>query len=240
MSNVGKRAAWVAVATLVMLGLVAWYIASYTSALPTTLSYAANPGSRAVNIEMQTVGEIGKKVDPVHPTWVSYLLKSNGKWVHSTIFQVPAHTLVHVRIMQYDSASGLRNPFWGQVQGTLGGSALLDGKRITKIQPENAAHTFAVPQFGLYVPLEGVDKTGIEKEEEEHKTPKAMVCAEAPCEPTMEGKEVLHHVVEFTFMSPGKGRFRWQCFVPCGAGYTWGNGGPMSTLNYMGGYVEVV
>jgi len=240
MSNAGKRATWVVVATLVVLGLVAWYIASYTSALPTTIKYGVNPATRTVNVEMQTVGEIGKKVDPVHPTWVSYLLRSNGRWVHSTIFQVPAHSLVHVRIMQYDGASGLRNPFWGQVQGTVGGSMLLDGKRVTKIAPENAAHSFAIPQLGVFVPLEGVEDAQGEKEEEEHKSPKTIVCAEAPCEPTSEGKEVLHHIVEFTFVTGGKGKFRWQCFVPCGAGYLWGNGGPMSTLGYMGGYVEVV
>ena len=34
-----------------------------------------------------------------------------GKWEHTTIFKVPAHTLVHVTIYQYDGASGLRNNF---------------------------------------------------------------------------------------------------------------------------------
>lgn len=240
MSSTGQRATWVVVATLVALGLVAWYISSYTSALPTTIKYGTNPATRTVNVEMQTVAELGKKIEPVHPTWVSYLLRSNGRWVHSTVFQVPAHSLVHVRIMQYDGASGLRNPFWGQVQGTVGGSMILNGQRVNKIAPESAAHSFAIPQLGVFVPLEGVDESIIEQEEKEHKTPTHMTCAEAPCEPTSEGKQVLHNTVEFTFVTGGKGKFRWQCFVPCGAGYLWGNGGPMSTLGYMGGYVEVV
>jgi len=28
--------------------------------------------------------------------------------------------------------------------------------------------------------------------------------------------------------------------VPCGLGYFYGNGGPMSTQNYMGGFLSVV
>ncbi len=38
----------------------------------------------------------------------------------------------------------------------------------------------------------------------------------------------------------GPGNYRWQCFVPCGLGFLYGNGGPMSTLGYMGGFMQVV
>ena len=43
----------------------------------------------------------------------------------------------------------------------------------------------------------------------------------------------------FSFTSPGPGNYRWQCFVPCGLGWLYGNGGPMSTLGYMGGFMQV-
>jgi len=33
--------------------------------------------------------------------------------------------------------------------------------------------------------------------------------------------------------------FRWQCFVPCGGGFLDGNGGPMQTIGYMTGNMEV-
>ena len=45
---------------------------------------------------------------------------------------------------------------------------------------------------------------------------------------------------QFSFVTPGVGQYRWQCFVPCGLGYLYGNGGPMSTLGYMGGFLKVV
>jgi hypothetical protein len=41
-------------------------------------------------------------------------------------------------------------------------------------------------------------------------------------------------------MSPGKGTYRWQCFVPCAAGFYLGFGGPMQTIGWMSGEIEVV
>jgi hypothetical protein len=47
-------------------------------------------------------------------------------------------------------------------------------------------------------------------------------------------------VVTFSFRTPkAGGTFRWQCFVPCGGGYVDGNGGPMATVGYMMGQMEV-
>ena len=36
------------------------------------------------------------------------------------------------------------------------------------------------------------------------------------------------------------GKLRWQCFVPCAAGFPLGFGGPMQSLGWMDGYLEVV
>jgi hypothetical protein len=48
-------------------------------------------------------------------------------------------------------------------------------------------------------------------------------------------------VEKFSFMTPSQGGvFRWQCFIPCGGGYVDGNGGPMQTLGYMMGEMDVV
>ena len=48
--------------------------------------------------------------DP-HPTWVSYYAvdANSQNWQHKTTYVLPANTLVHVTIFQYDGASGLRN-----------------------------------------------------------------------------------------------------------------------------------
>ena len=45
----------------------------------------------------------------------------------------------------------------------------------------------------------------------------------------------------FSFISPAHaGVFRWQCLVPCGGGFIDGNSGPMQTLGYMMGEMDVV
>ncbi len=33
---------------------------------------------------------------------------------------------------------------------------MIDGKTVNSINPEEASHTFAVPQLGVFVPLPGV------------------------------------------------------------------------------------
>ena len=67
--------------------------------------------------------------DP-HPTWVSYYATnaSDTDWRHATTYVLPANTLVHVTIYQFDGQSGLRNAFISQAQGIVGGTFLLNGK----------------------------------------------------------------------------------------------------------------
>ena len=47
-----------------------------------------------------------------------------GKWVHTTLFKVPAGTRVNMTILGYDGCTPLRNPYWGMVTGTIGNIAL--------------------------------------------------------------------------------------------------------------------
>src|SRR5579859_5196075 len=73
---------------------------------PPTVDYTAQSPGGAVNVTMQTVGTYGSGT---HASWVSYLVRSpQGQWVHTTNFQVPAHTRINVTIYQYDSGSPLR------------------------------------------------------------------------------------------------------------------------------------
>ena len=39
-------------------------------------------------------------------------------------------------------------------------------------------------------------------------------------------------------MTPGAGQYPWQCFVPCGLGYLYGNGGPMQIDRVHGRFLE--
>ena len=87
---------------------------------------------------------------------------------------------------------------------------------MSALDPNNPGpgHSFTIPDLGVNVPLEGV-------------------AADAPAGAT--------NVVQFDFVVPNQsGLFRWQCFVPCAAGFILGFGGPMQSLGYMDGYLHVV
>jgi hypothetical protein len=200
--------------------LIGFYVANWLLSGPPT--YRPPVDSSGAHITIQTVAAVGPKLAP-HENWVSYLIRKNGKWERSTIWTVPANTLVHVTVYQFDGDSGLRNPFLAHIQG-LAGKATLDGKPFTQIKPDNASHTFAIPQLGVLVPLEGVPDNAKNQ------------CDFAPCDP----KSMAHTTITFTFRTRKKGKFRWQCFVPCAAGFQFGFGGPMQTIGYMDGFINVV
>ena len=46
--------------------------------------------------------------------------------------------------------------------------------------------------------------------------------------------------ITFTIRTGKPGRYRWQCFVPCAAGFLFGFGGPMQTIGYMDGFLQVI
>ena len=220
MTSSGKRVAGIAVAAAIVCVAIALYIALYLTNVPG--SSAAVQTSSGTNLYLATVAAAA--TDDPHPTWVSYYAvdASSGSWRHDTTYVLPAHTLVHVTIYQYDTSTGLRNPFLSQPSGTAG-SVLYDGKTTAAVDPTSPAHTFAIPQLGLSIPLTGVDSSA------------KNLCAQAPC-----SLSDAHHTVTFSFRTPGTGLYRWQCFVPCGAGFIQGNGGPMQTVGYMGGFIKVV
>ncbi|MHB2029203.1 MAG: hypothetical protein ACYCPT_10340 [Acidimicrobiales bacterium] len=221
----GGRLATVLGLFVVVVGLVVWAVAGFlTPGVPGGVMNFTNTQAKGqpVNLTVQTVGTIG--FGP-HPTWVSYLVKdpTTGKWTHDTSWELPAHTLIHMTVYQYDSGSPLRNQEWGQVQGTVGGVATLNGKTFSVYNSNTGTgigHTFSVPALDVSVPLVGVAGTP---------------CAAGPCH-----FNSPHNIETFTFKTGAPGSYNWQCFVPCGLGYLYGNGGPMSTQNYMGGELEVV
>jgi hypothetical protein len=209
----------IAAATAVAVALVALYIVFFLAATPATVAATQVPGG--ARLTLQTVAAFGHSP---HPDWVSYLVRdSRGRWRHTTIFQVPAHSLVHVTIYQYDTATGLRNPFLSQVQGTVGNLMLVNGRPMHALNPDDASHTFTVPEFNLVVPLKGVADDAKNQ------------CSAAPC--TL---AEAHTTVTFTIRTGAPGTFRWQCFVPCAASFVYGNGGPMQTIGWMDGYIKVV
>ena len=219
MSSFAKRI----VGVLLAVGIVAGAITFYVSGLlrsPTPIAAAETAPHRA-QLTLGTTPAVGKLGGS--PSWVSYLVRQNGHWDHTTVFTLPAHSLVHVTVYQFDGDSGLRNPFLSQVQGTVGGTMQVNGKTMRSINPDTASHTFTVPQMGIVVPLRGVPDNA------KHQ------CAQMPC-----SLNKAHQTISFTIRTGAPGRYHWQCFVPCAAGFLDGFGGPMQTIGYMDGFLHVV
>ena len=218
--SASRRVLLSVVATVVVLAAIGLYIGLYLINVPGSVAATQTPlGSRLFLATVATA-----EASDAHPTWVSYYAVNGTStdWRHDTTFVVPANTVVHMTIYQYDTATGLRNGFFAQPSGTIG-PALIDGKPTAVVDPTTPGHTFAIPQIGLSVPLPGAPSNA------------KNLCTQAPCSLSQ-----AHVTVSFSFRSPGKGLYRWQCFVPCGAGFIQGNGGPMQTVGYMGGFVKVV
>jgi len=217
-----ERILVVAVAAVVACIVIALYVGFLMRSPRSVASPTSVRPERSAHLTLQTVGALGPHYE--NPDWVSYLARDDkGKWIHSTNLRVPAHALVRVTIRQYDTATGLRNPFFARPQGTVGGVIRIDGKAVDVIDPNHTSHTFAIPQLGVFVPLPGVADDAKNQ------------CGAAPCT-----RAQAHRTITFTFRTGARGRYRWQCFVPCAAGFLTGFGGPMQRLNYMDGFLNVV
>jgi len=182
MAGAGKRIALITITAAIVCVVIGLYIGLYLTNVPGSAA-ATTTATGEAQLYLGTV-PAAETTDP-HPTWVSYYVvdAKAQTWQHKTTFVLPANTLVHVTIYNYDSASALRNNWFGQATGTVGG----------------------VP------------------------------CGNAPCSLSYD-----HTTTTFTFRTPGKGLYRWQCFVPCAAGFIAGFGGPMQTVGYMDGFMKVV
>jgi hypothetical protein len=234
--SVPARAAALAVAVAAVVGIgifVALYYIGGKDSLP-NVHYTASNGQ--VNVVLQ---EDAQNTVSSRPDWVSYFVQdpNTHKWEHTTLFSVPENTKVNVTLYGYDGCTPLRNNYWSQVQGTIGGTVNVQqfnkGKPLGPTRTVSAinswshcsvGHTFAIPSLGLFVPVGSPNAS-------------ASLCSSSPCTPSS-GPYTLQ---KFSFYSPSHtGTFRWQCFVPCGGGFIDGNSGPMQTLGYMMGQMQVV
>ena len=238
--SVAARAVSLLVAFLVVVGLgvfVAVYYVGGQSALP-TIQYTASGGQ--VNVVLQ---EDPQNNSSSKPDWVSYFVQDpvSRQWVHTTLFSVPANTLVNMTIYGYDGCTPLRNNLFSAVQGTIGNTVTvqqfgvhnnaLGGPQTVSLINSwancNVGHTFAIPGMNLYVPVASPNANNSANN----------LCGTSPCTPTSGGAYAKE---TFSFRSPAGGVFRWQCLVPCGGGFVFGNGGPMATIGYMSGQMDVV
>jgi hypothetical protein len=212
----------------------AFIVVHYIIASPPTVTYNASGG--VTNVVLQ---EDPQNNSASQPQWVSYFVQdpSTKQWVHTTLFSIPKGGTVHVTILGYDGCTPLRNNYWSQVQGTIGGTvnlSIVNNKGVAT-PPRNVSvingwggctvgHTFAIPALRLFIPVASPNAYDSANN----------LCGVSPC------TSGPHSVESFSFKAPlHGGTFRWQCFVPCGGGYIDGNGGPMQTIGYMTGNMEV-
>jgi len=212
----------------------AFIVVHYLLASPPTITYNASGGVTNVMLQEDPQNNSSSK-----PDWVSYFVQdpSTKQWVHTTLFSVPKGTTVHMTILGYDGCTPPRNNFWSLVQGTVGGTVSLSivnskgvatpTKRVSVINGWagcTVAHTFAIPALRLFIPVASPNAYDSANN----------LCGVSPC------TSGPHAVESFSFHVPDHGGiFRWQCYVPCGGGFVDGNGGPMQTIGYMTGNMEV-
>ncbi len=223
--RVGVKLLLVGLAVVAAGVLIGFYV-SHLTTLEGSPAYSVPVSGTAshpvVNLEFQTVAAVGPQLSQ-NPDWVSYVIKTASGWKRETVWNLPANATVHVTWLNFDGASGLRNPYLARPQGIVGNRVLIDGKPASSIDPNDASHTFAVPGLGLIVAAPGVADNAKNQ------------CGFAPCPMSN-----AHRKIEFTFHTPAKSvTLRWQCFVPCAAGWVNGFGGPMQTIGYMDGYLNV-
>jgi hypothetical protein len=209
----------VLLAVAALVALVVAFLVTFALRFPQSTTATAATAGPGVSLHLETVAAVSDAIafprpDDPHPDWVSYL--------PTTILKVPANSTVTVVIDQEDGASGLRNPYWAKAQGIIGGQFHMDyfddqgnpqSGDFTKLDDASTlGHSFAIPDLGVFVPLLGISDA-------------------APA-----GSK---NVITFSFQTGKPGIYRWQCFVPCGAGSIYGNGNAMQTLGYMAGFLVV-
>jgi heme/copper-type cytochrome/quinol oxidase subunit 2 len=128
--------------------------------------------------------------------------------------RLPAHTLIQLTIISYDTPTPNSTDFEGKVSGTVGGTVYLIngtsamgtdvsqpwGQNVTSVPGAMLAHTFSIPQLGINIPVVGGDTT-----------------------------------IAYLYFNQA-GTFQWVCLTPCGFGPT-GMNGAMSTPGWMEGQV---
>jgi heme/copper-type cytochrome/quinol oxidase subunit 2 len=221
--------AFLAVAALTGFVVVHYFLASSGGPAIEDFTAHVTPDTGAsVSVVMQEAPQATVTTDP---DWVTYFIMSpqTHHWVHTTNFEVPAGSRVNMTIYGYDGCTPLRNPAWGQVTGTIGNVIYVNGKRHSVLNSWaqcSVGHTFALPNLGINVPVASPRSFQAN----------SNLCSASPCTPSSP-----HTVVKFSFLTPRTpGTYFWQCKIPCGLGFLDGNGGPMQTIGYMTGNMDVV
>jgi hypothetical protein len=143
------------------------------------------------------------------------IMGTNGLTPASNI-RLPAHALIELTIISYDTPTPGSTDQEGKVSGTVGGTVYLIngttamgtdptqqwGRNVTAVPGGMLAHTFTIPQLGINIPVVGGDT------------------------------EIAYLYITQT------GTFQWLCATPCGFGPMMMQGA-MSASGWMEGQVTV-
>jgi len=153
-----------------------------------------------------------------HPSWVTY---SNDNVI------VPANSTIDMTIDQYDPDGSLDDTIFDQVTGTIGDTATIDGKTVSRLDDEDLGHTFT---------LRGIPGSGTD----------LYVSVPLPADNNSDDSVVLSGmnynkpiVVQFSFKTGSKGIYEFNCEFPCGGARKGHFGEAMSTFGYMSGTFTV-
>jgi len=201
---------------VILSGALVAILSIYTG-LHLPLQYPASVATTQQNAPYQlTISEI---MDTAWNSTVAQpqfsIMGTNGLEPASNI-RLPAHTLIQLTIISYDTPTAGSPDQEGKVTGTVGGTVYLIngttamgtdvsqrwGRNVTSVPGNMLAHTFTIPQLGINIPAVG-------------------------------GETVIAY-----FYLDQAGTFQWVCLTPCGFGPS-GMQGAMSKSGWMEGQVTV-
>lgn len=184
-----------------------------TSTQPSSASSNAVPYSLAVP---EIVGNAWNSSGIMQP---KFLVQASNGFLSSANISLPAHRMIQLTIVSYDTPTPNSTAAEGQVTGTVGGAVYLIngtwasisnatmnlmswGQNVTSVPANTLAHTFTIPQLGINIPVVG-------------------------------GSTVIAYL---SFDKPGT--YTWICLTPCGLGVN-GLSGAMSTAGWMSGSITI-
>jgi hypothetical protein len=201
---------------VILSGALVAILSIYTG-LHLPLQYPASVATTQQNAPYQlTISEI---MDTAWNSTVAQpqfsIMGPNGLEPASNI-RLPAHTLIQLTIISYDTPTAGSPDQEGKVTGTVGGTVYvingttamgtdvnqLWGRNVTSVPGNMLAHTFTIPQLGINIPVVGGDT-----------------------------------VIAYFYLDQA-GTFQWVCLTPCGFGPS-GMQGAMSKSGWMEGQVTV-
>ena len=200
---------------------IGFYVGDWLLSAPPT--YDAQTSRTSARITIQTVAAVGPKLS-ANPDWVSYLVRnSNGDWKRSTVWTCRRTRSCTSRSTTSTARAACATRSSAGRRGSSGRSSST-ASRSTRCKPDDAvAHVRRSRARASSSRSQGVPDDAKNQ------------CGYAPC-----ARCRWRTGRSRSRSGPAKpGHYRWQCFVPCAAGFLYGFGGPMQTIGYMDGFMNV-